>query len=196
MSYRVITISREYAAYGRTVAAALSKELGIEYYDKDFVKKTAAESGFDAELVEKEGETLSHAAKNWDSFLGALHTGYSPARDDIFNAQCKAILELSAKPCIIVGRCANVILRQAGIPSFDIFLYASPEDRMQRAAELIGDPKVDVLKFLEKQDEDRRTYYKTYTGKEMGDAKNYDICLNVGTLGLEKAEEILLSILK
>ena len=65
MSHRVITISREYAAYGRTVAAALSKELGIEYYDKDFVKKTAEESGFDVELVEKEGESLSHATKNW-----------------------------------------------------------------------------------------------------------------------------------
>ena len=31
----VITISREYGAGGRTVAALLSKELGIEYYDID-----------------------------------------------------------------------------------------------------------------------------------------------------------------
>ena len=196
MSHRVITISREYAAYGRTVAAALSKELGIEYYDKDFVKKTAEESGFDVELVEKEGESLSHAAKNWDSFLGALHTGYSPARDDIFNAQCKAIIELSMKPCIIVGRCANVVLREAGIPSFDIYLYASAKDRAARARELVNDDSVDILKYIAKQDEARHTYYKTYTGKEMGDTSIYDICLNVGTIGLEKTEEILLSILK
>lgn len=196
MNHRIITISREYCAYGRTVAAALSEALGIPYYDKDFVKKTAEESGFDASLVNEEGESLSPSTKRFDSFLEALHTGYSPARDDIFNAQCKTILELSAEPCIIVGRCANVVLQKAGIPSFDIFLYAEPEARVARFKEMFGEIRGDALKYIEKQDNDRHTYFKTYTGKEMGDARLYDICLNVGTLGLDAAKEILLSLLQ
>ena len=196
MNHRIITISREYCAYGRTIAGFLSDALGIPYYDKDFVKKTAEESGFEASLVKEEGERLSQSTKRFDSFLEALHTGYSPARDDIFNAQCKTILELSAEPCIIVGRCANVILQQAGIPSFDVFLYAEPEARVARLHELIGDTKGDPLKYIEKQDEERHTYFRTYTGKHMGDARLYDICLNIGTLGLERTKEILLSILQ
>ena len=40
--YPIITISREYAAGGRSVARGLEKNLGIPFYDKDFVKATAA----------------------------------------------------------------------------------------------------------------------------------------------------------
>ena len=44
--YPVITISREYGALGRTLASILSDRLGIPYYDKDFVKKTAVRKDF------------------------------------------------------------------------------------------------------------------------------------------------------
>ena len=57
--YSVITINREYAAKGRTLAAALSERLGIPYYDRDFVVKTAEASGYDQDLVFEESEELS-----------------------------------------------------------------------------------------------------------------------------------------
>jgi cytidylate kinase len=57
MKYKVITISREFAAYGRTIAKRLAEELGLEWYDKDFVKKTVEESGFELEMIQKEGES-------------------------------------------------------------------------------------------------------------------------------------------
>ena len=44
LKFPVITIGREYCAYGRTIAGMLSERLGIPYYDKDFVKKTVIES--------------------------------------------------------------------------------------------------------------------------------------------------------
>ena len=44
MKYKVITISREFAAYGRMIAKRLAEDLGQEWYDKDFVKKTEEES--------------------------------------------------------------------------------------------------------------------------------------------------------
>ena len=34
----IITISREFGAGGRTIAKGLSKELGIPWYDRDFVR--------------------------------------------------------------------------------------------------------------------------------------------------------------
>ena len=51
MKNTVITISREYAAYGRTIAKGLSERLGIPFYDKDFVKETAKISGYSEEEV-------------------------------------------------------------------------------------------------------------------------------------------------
>ncbi|MBQ9421629.1 MAG: cytidylate kinase-like family protein [Lachnospiraceae bacterium] len=205
MKYKVITISREFAAYGRTIAKRLAEELGLEWYDKDFVKKTAEESGFELEMIQNEGESLSQVDKWVDNIMATVHSGYNSSHDDIFLAQTRVVLELTEKPCIIVGRCANYILREAGIPSFDIFLYASTEARRQRAcemAELDGkhfDPEKDTAeidKYIRKRDDHRRNYYKKYTGSDMGSCENYTICLDVGTLGVDRCVNILLELLK
>ena len=69
LKYPVITISREYAAYGRTIAAGLSDRLGIPFYDKDFVKETAKQSGYSEEDIVREGEDMSPASKFMNSLL-------------------------------------------------------------------------------------------------------------------------------
>ena len=68
--YPIITISREFGAGGHSVGKVLSERLGIPYYDKDFVRETAARSGYSAEDIEREGENLSRSAKLLDNFLG------------------------------------------------------------------------------------------------------------------------------
>ncbi len=194
--YRVITISREYAACGRTIAAALSEQLEIPYYDKDFVSKTAEASGYAKEDIEREGETITKGSQWLNSFLNSA-ASYKSSHDGIFEAQQKVILDLAQKPCIIVGRCADHILTEANIPSFHIYLYGSPEKRMKRAREL--NPEVDdttLRKYIDKVDKNRKTYYRYYTGNEMGDTSNYNIAIDVGTIGANKAIEILLAILK
>ena len=134
-NYRVITIGRQYGAGGRSVAKALSEKLGIPYYDKDFVKLTAQKSGFSEEDVLREGEDISYVSKLVNSILNNS-ASYTSSHDAIFDAQVKTLLEFAEQPCIIVGRCANVILDAANIPSFNIFLYADMEHKMKRAAEL------------------------------------------------------------
>ncbi len=205
MKYQVITISRDYAAYGRTIAKALSEALDLHWYDKDFVKKTAEESGFETEMIQEEGEDLSQGEKWLDSIMSKVHSGYNSSHDDIFRAQSRVILKLAAEPCIIVGRCANRVLRMAEIPSFDIYLYASKEDRRKRAAELLADegrvldPVKDAAeldKYITKRDDLRRNYYKKYTGSDMNNARNYNICLDVGALGVDRCVNILLEILR
>lgn len=213
MKYQVITIHRDFAAYGRTIARALSEALGLPWYDRDFVTKTALESGFESELIREEGENLSHRSKWVDSIMSTVHSGYNSSHDDIFRAQSKVILELSAKPCIIVGRCSNYVLKMAEVPTFDIYLYASRENRRQRASELLPDEDksmdplagkkldpvkdaVELDKYIARRDDLRRTYYKKYTGSEIDSASNYNICLDVGTLGVDRCVQILLEILK
>lgn len=194
--YPVITISREFCAYGRTVAKALSDELGIPFYDRDFVKKTVEESGYAEEDVQKEGESMSSGSKFMNTFLnGAM--SYRSSYDAIFAAQKTVILNLSKSPCIIVGRCANSILQKAEIPSFDIFLYADMQHRMQRAKEL-GYEKEDknLERLVSKYDKRRRVYYREYTGTEMGDCANYNICLDTGTIGPEKSAQILADLIR
>ena len=182
----IITISREYGARGRSVARALSKELGIEFYDRDFVTLTAKASGFSEEDIRREGEDLSGRARLSNQFLSLNTTGaFTNSYDAIFQAQREVILNLAKSPCIIVGRCANYILREEGVGSFDVFLYADRAFRLKRTLELNEYEKMNPEKYLERRDHWRSTYYKAYTGHEFGYYKDYHICVDVGTFGLE-----------
>lgn len=187
----VITISREYGAGGRSVAKRLSELLGIPWYDKDFVKKTVEHSGFSEEDILREGEEMSSRQKFLDSILNSM-VSYTSSGDAIFQAQKKEILNLAKEPCIIVGRCANIVLQQAGIPSFDVFLYADMETRMKRAEQLNENGDMDLQRYIETRDELRATYHKHYTKTDIGDYHNYDLILNTGILGFEKCVDIIL----
>ncbi len=190
----IITISREYAAGGHTVAEGLSKRLGIPSYDWDFVKIAAENSGYSEEEIQKEGEELSEGAKILDMLLNNA-TSYVSSHDAIFKAQKEAVLELAKSPCIIVGRCANVILREAGRKTFDIFLYADEKIRLERAKGLIKDPSVNVKKYLTQKDSLRETYYKKYTGRELGLYHDYNICIDTGRIDYNKVIDFLVDII-
>ena len=197
LKYPVITIGREYCSYSRAIASELAKRLDIKYYDKDFVKKTVEESGFSTDVVKEENETMSSASKILDDVLNAAAI-YSSSYDKIFEAQKEVVLELAKEPCILIGHCANSIVREAGIDSFNIYLYADFDYRVKRCAALYNELELeakDLEKHVRKMDADRQVYYKKYAGSEMSDPHNYNICLDVGKLGHEKTIEVIMSLI-
>jgi len=193
LKFPVITITREYSAYGRTVARALSEKYGIPFYDKDFIKETAAQSGYTEEEIRREGEEMSKGSRFMNSLLNTAMT-YSSSYDNIFTAECEVILKLAAKPCIIVGRCADYVLKNAGVDCFSVYLYADQSVRLARAAELdenAGKSEDEIKKYLHRTDILRATYYKEYTGQEIDRCKNYDMLLDIGKIGVENCIDII-----
>lgn len=191
----VITISREYGAGGRSVAKALSEKLGIPWYDQDFMEETARDSGYELDTIKSEGEELSQ----FDEFLDYImktNVSYNSSHDAIFEAQKNEVLKLSATPCIIVGRLSNFILKENGIKTFDIFLHADMEHKIQRIGELKENGKKDLKKFIEKRESLRRNYYKHYTKKNLGDYVDYTISVDTGVLGIDGTVEMLASVIK
>ena len=56
---KIITIAREFGAGGGEIGRRVAKELGIEFYDKDIILRTAlANSKLDPELVRKWDERV------------------------------------------------------------------------------------------------------------------------------------------
>ncbi|MBP3218798.1 MAG: cytidylate kinase-like family protein [Lachnospiraceae bacterium] len=197
MKYPVITISREFGAGGRSIAKRLSEELGIPYYDKDIVARAAEKSGYTKEEIEREGEDISRASHMLGGFLSfGAAAGYNNQYDEIFRAQAKAILEFAQEPCILVGRCADSILREAGIDCFNVFLYADLEHRVHRIEERDHEQGAKVRKMVDKRDQQRKEYYKVYTGSELGDYHNYDISLDTGVIGYDQCVEIIAGIVR
>ena len=90
---------------------------------------------------------------------------------------------------MIIGRCYDVIVEDA----FRIFICSSFKNRVERIQGLEKEPE--DLKKLESRiravDAKRRDYYQYYSGNEWGKPKNYDLCLNSGTLGIERCVEII-----
>ncbi|MCR4591248.1 MAG: cytidylate kinase-like family protein [Lachnospiraceae bacterium] len=191
----VITINREYGAGGRTLAAILSEKLGIPYYDRDFVKKTMDESGYDEEDVEREGEELSKSSRVIKNLFNST-VSYTSSHDAIFEAEKKVILRLAESPCIMVGRCADRILHDAGIDTISIYLHAPLKSRLERADEMDEKGDMKPEKFVERRDSRRRTFYKQYTGCDIFDASNYTFCFDTGRISINSCADMVLSLLE
>ena len=190
MQMKVITINREYAAGGHTIGTQVAEKLGITFYDKDIIANVAKESGIDLERVTSDNEEISPI----DSFIRAITPMGYDQKEAIFEAQKKVIVEIAKQgPCVILGRCADAILKEAGIDSFDVFIYADDASKLARAKELIKtESDEDALKAMHAIDHNRRTYYHYYTEGHFGDYKNYNLMLDSGALGYDKCVECII----
>lgn len=189
---KVITISREYGAGGHAIGKRVAQELGIEIYDKDIVRETVKASGYEAELVEREGEDVSKTG----SILKSICAGsafYPDTQDAIHDVQQAVILRFAqAGPCVILGRCADEVLRTTDIEALNVFIHADELHRAARVSEMTGvtDPG-ELQKIMAKKDASRRSYYTHYTGKRWGDSHNYDLSLDSGKLGIDLCVKLI-----
>ena len=194
MERYVITINRQFGSMGRPIARHLSELLKINYYDRDIVEQTAGKLNLSVSTI----SAAEDYVKSRFSFMRyPLGADMQAKQDEIYHAQEEIIRDFAAKEsCIIVGRCADYILTEAGIPAFKIYLYADLESRIRRAGELEENKGKDLRKIVPRREKLREVYYKQYTGQDMGVCSNYNICLDTGTLGAEKCTQILCDALK
>ncbi len=192
----IITIARGYGSGGRTIGQMLSRRLHIDFYDRDLIKLASEESGINEALFGQSDEkTKSVFGKK--IYKGEVITPDKKAftgEENLFNYQAMVIKKLAEeKSCIIVGRCADYVLKDLK-NVVCVFVYADEENCIKNVAEVKGilDRKEAVRKITT-IDKERAAYYKTHTGREWIDARNYDLCLNSGDLGFEKCVDIISS---
>ena len=194
----IITISREFGSGGRTIGRLVAEQLGYQFYDRELVNKVAERSGFSPEFIEESGEYASARS----SLLFAMATAgqYSAdglsMHDRLYIEQTRFIEELAEQGrCVIVGRCADYILREHK-DCLHVFIHADMASRAKRIVERYGEKDKSPEKRLAEKDQKRRVYYKNYTGRNWGQAQNYDLCLNSGVLGEEVCVELIVAACK
>ena len=194
----IITISREFGSGGRTIGKLVAERLGYQFYDRELVNKVAERSGFSPEFIEESGEYASARS----SLLFAMATAgqYSAdglsMHDRLYIEQTRFIAELAEQGrCVIVGRCADYILREHK-DCLHVFIHADMKSRAKRIVERYGEKDKSPEKRLAEKDQKRRVYYKNYTGRNWGQAQNYDLCLNSGVLGEEACVELIVAACK
>ena len=198
MSKQIITVSREFGSGGRTVGKRVAELLGVPYYDKELVKQVAVATGFDEKFVEQQGEDAS-PWKNLFSYafagMGSRHPMNGLSADDfLWVIQCKVILDLADKgPCVIVGRCADHILREQ--KPVRIFAYADMESRIKRCMERRPEgenlTEAQMRKRITEIDRNRAKYYAFFSEQKWGARENYDLLVNTSGADIKEMSSAL-----
>lgn len=202
MKKKIVTISRQYGSGGRYIGENLAKAMGVPCYDEKLIDMVAKESGFAQSFVAEKGERMTGSLLfNIASSLSFANNVFSTnngvtLQDEIYFIQNRIIKELADKgPCVIVGRCADYILRERE-DCLNVFIFADNESKIERAEKYFNITREEAPAVLKKKDKARANHYKYYTDQEWGMASNYDLCLNSGLIGIEGCVKAIQQVLE
>lgn len=195
----VICIGRTQGSAGNDIGFALADELRINYYDaeifdqvmkrleadKDSVNDVASFTNFD-KYRKKRGVHLKTWMRDFNRYHGL------PKQDAVFFNMSDLICSMArSEDCIIMGRCADAILRNNNIPHISIFIDAPFPVRMQRIMESRNMSYKQAVRFLKKMDKQHKQYYEFYAGVEWGNTENYDLCINSASYGMKETVDMI-----
>ena len=192
MKNTVIAISRQYGSGGRELANILAEKLGYKLYDRQIVHMAAARLGIsdmsEAQLKEFEDKVPPLSLKFMPFYIFGM-SGAKPMNHKMFEQEAEIVRRLANDGnCIILGRCADVILRDN--PNVcSVFVCANDEFREERGLKVYEGKSVIELN---QEDAKRAEYYAYYTGKEWGNPKNYDLCVNTSYKSLSDIADIII----
>lgn len=198
MKQPVITISREFGSGGRQIGEQVAKALGVTFYDRTLIDLVAQKSGYSPDFVAENDQRVTQSMLFQLAISGSvppwLNGGQAITnRDTLFSAQSKVLRELARQGgCVIVGRCANYVLRDVS-GHLSVFISGASDDKIGRCTAEYGiRPDAAEAEML-RRDRDRANYYSRYTGEVWGEAKNYDLAVNSSRFGIEGAAQIILA---
>lgn len=189
----IITIAREYGSGGLTLGKLLAQRLGVDYYDHAIIDATAKRLGYTSEFVRENEQNISNG-KLWELIFTdkSIPMSMNPSHDDaIFVSESRIIRALAIKkPCVIIGRCANWVLR-GDHKVFRIFVTSNREDAVKRVMEKDHLSPDAAAKRIEQVNTGRSNHYFQYTGRRWTDAHDYDLVFNTSALSIDQCADMV-----
>lgn len=186
----IINIGRSLGSGGRAIGHILAKDFGIAYYDREILNLAAKESGFCAEVFERNDEKnrFLRTLGNIIPFIGGGATYYDNelSNENLFRIQSEAIRKAAADhSCIFIGRCADYVLRD-NPRCVNVFITANMEDRIASVMKWNNCTAEKAQEIIEKGDSERANFYNFYSSGTWGAASTYHLCINSSVLGIEE----------
>ncbi len=194
---KVICIGRQYGSGGHKLAHTLAERLNIPYYDKKILEDAIIKSGMNAKILHDAEERLPNPLLHSIYYEGDSNDYYGKSANEIlYMAQKSIILEYAEKSdCIIVGRCADAILKEnTNYTVKTIFVSAPMSYRIAAIMKNENTNEKSAATIIRKADKRRSAYYNYHTGKDWGKSSDYDFCINTATNDWKSMIEILTSI--
>ena len=193
----VIAIGRQFGSGGHDIGKILAEKLGYDFYDAEIIQMTAGTTGYTPEFVKKKEEIMTNSLL-YDlvnqMYLNTDRQDEAP-KDKIFEAECQVVRDLAKKGnCVIVGRCADYVLRNSG-NCLKVFFSAPLMSRIRRVAQRQNISEGEAKATVQKNEKLRADNYRYYTRRMWGAAGNFDLSLNTD-LGEEYIENCICSAMK
>ena len=188
----VIAIGRQFGSGGHDIGKILAEKLGYDFYDAEIIQMTAGTTGYTPEFVKKKEEIMTNSLL-YDlvnqMYLNTDRQDEAP-KDKIFEAECQVVRNLAKKGnCVIVGRCADYVLRNSG-NCLKVFFSAPLVSRIRRVAQRQNISEGEAKATVQKNEKLRADNYRYYTRRMWGAAGNFDLSLNTD-LGEEYIENCI-----
>lgn len=196
MSYRVITIGREFGCGSGELAQRLAQRLGWRLFDRELMDEIARLSQLDPGACRRTDERL-------DSWLHRIGKGLwnaagekGPALIAAPHLDAEGMAQLThrllqdlatAGNCVLVGRGGNYLLRQRH-DALHVFLYAPLAWRARRLQGHGLDPAA-ATALVEQRDRERAAYVRRHFNQAWPEPHLYHLMLNasLGPDALERA---------
>lgn len=188
----IITIGRQFGSGGREIGEKVAKLLGYTFYDKEILTMAAEESGFSPAAMEHYDEKPTGSLIYSLYMTGAATSDNLPLNQQLAFAQFNVIRKVAQNDnCVIVGRCADYILREKK-NLLTVFLHAPLEKRVDNVMKTQGLSSRSLAeKTIRKQDKARADYYNFFTHKKWGEAGSAMMSLDTSMMSHDKLAELI-----
>jgi len=190
----IVTVSRQFASGGREVGKRLADALNLKYYDREIVTEIAKNISLDENYV---NNILANGYRNASLIFAhslPLTTAPFDSVTDVLVEQQKIIKAIGERGnCLIVGRNADVILRE--LHPVRLFVYADDASKIKRCRERerdgedLSDRK--LLKRFKEIDKGREKLHELLSGSDWGAKEAYDILINTSGIDIKSIIEPL-----
>jgi cytidylate kinase len=201
----VITIAREFGAGGSRVAAMLAQRLEAEVIDRRLVAEVAGRLGFTADAVAAQDEhaksVVDRLVRSFASIGEAYGTGWDvrygePLADpqEAVQLLTEQVIRQTARRgnAIIIGRGGAFVL--ADWPdALHVFLRSAESVRIRAIMARFAFAEEEARRRLHQIDADRAAYMRQNYGTDWRDPRHYDLVLDTGRLGYQRAADTILA---
>jgi len=185
MTYRALTISREYGSGGAQIAAIVANSLRWRLVDKGLLTEISTKASVpvgDVEALDERIDPWLHRISR--PIWGRGGDGISDVLPvEIFDADAEADVAKAvigeayrAGNCVFVGRGSQCLLRHKP-DVFRVLVYARWDDRVRRVQARVL-PGADASELLRRMDEQRLEYVRRHYGVDAADPHLYDLLID------------------
>lgn len=185
----VVTVSRQFGSRGAHVGELAARKLGFSFWDQELLHGMADQTEAAQAALSWIDERPQSA---WRDFVDGILMGDEYTESEYLRRLIQVVRGVADRgSAVVVGRGSHYILGPSR--ALRVRIVAPVETRVQSLAERGGMDLKDARRVVKRIDRQRVVFMRHHYDRDLEDVTSFDLVLNVGTLTLDQAAEIVVA---